>query len=236
MVCYMAQGSPFGHLRLDPSTKIPPPGPPPGTPPAPPPGTPPAPPPGTPRGIPRGIAHAPARARERAIPPGVSENEYNLPKSGSLEAELPRLLGLPEELVSWAIAHLESRQVFNRDAQGIIYCRRMVRWASEREARKRRALEAYKRSRSGNGNPGRNRPPGTPHAPPPGTPPGIPPGTPHGGARGTASAPPPGIPGAPPLSLALDKYPTPQPPPRKRGGGANTEHVAQLIRERSKHA
>ena len=225
MVCYMAQGTPFGHLRLAPGQKPGPPGRPPGGASGIPPGTPP------------GGARARARAKDHALPPGGLQIEYNLPPSGSLERELPRLLGQPEDLVRWAIAHLENRQVFSRDRDGIIYCRRMVRWAQEREDRKRRALEAYQRRQSGAKNGGQQRAPGGSRATPPGGASGIPPGTPPGGPRAVATAGPGGTPGGAPLSLALSsKNPTPSPPPRKRGVGTNADHVAQLIRQRSKHA
>lgn len=217
MVCYMAQGSPFGHLRLDPAKT------------APPPGRPPA----LASGIPPGTPPARARAGARGVPGGVLQIEYNLPKSGSLEHELPRMLGLPANLVEWALAHLENRQVFSRTREGIIYCRRMVRWAEEREARKRRATEAYqRRQRNGqNGPPGQAR--SSAPAPPPGRAGGTPPGTPPGRPRGLAAAPPPGTPTGPPNTLALDTTnPTPLPPPRKRGVGADRERTAELIEQR----
>ena len=221
MVCYMAQGTPFGHLRLAPGQKPAPQGQPPG-------GASGIPPGGAP-----GTAVAKARARERAAPPGGLQIEYNLPSSGSLERELPRLLGQPEDLVRWAIAHLENRQVFSRDRDGIIFCRRMVRWAKEREDRKQRALQAYQRRQNGPRNTSQTRTPGGTRGIPPGTPPAPAPAPPDA----PPDAPPAGVPGGRPLSLALDnKNPTPQPPPRKRGVGVNTDHVAQLIKERTKRA
>lgn len=225
MVCYMAQGTPFGHLRLAPGQKPAPPGRPPG-------GASGIPPGGAP-----GTPAARARARERATPPGGLQIEYNLPPSGSLERELPRLLGQPEDLVRWAIAHLENRQVFSRDRDGIIFCRRMVRWAKEREDRKQRALEAYQRRQNGARNTGQPRAPGGMRGTAPGGAPAPPPGTPPGGPHGQADATAPGVPGGRPLTLSLSsKDPTPQPPPRKRGVGVNPEHVEQLVRERTRRA
>ena len=221
MVCFMAQGSPFGFLKLAPGS--PPPGPPPATA------------SGVPGGIPRGVPPARPRVREHGVPGGVTKPAYNLPASGSLEPELPQLLGLPEDLVRWAIAHLESRHVFSRDPAGVIYCRRMKRWAEEREARARRGREAYERARKKRGNgtpataPGGSRAPAS--APPPGTPPGIPPGTPPA----IAPVPVRGISGGPPNTNTKDKKDHPPLPPLRKRSGGSTDAAVQMMRARSKN-
>jgi hypothetical protein len=224
MVCYMAQGSPFGYLRLNTGS-------------APPPGPPPA----TANGVPPGTPHAGPRGKASAVPSGhnAPPRPKRVPVSapGDLEPELPRLLGLPEDLVRWAIQHLEHRGVFNRDEAGVIYCRRMVRWADARELRKRRAQDAYRR-RYPTGKQTAKKPPASqPPATASGIPLGTPPAPPHAVATGTANARASAIPPGSPLTLTppIRKETPPLPPllqKRKRGGAA----AADLIRARGKHA
>jgi hypothetical protein len=220
MVCYMAQGQPFGYLKLN-------------TGPTPPPGPPPA----TASGVPSGIPPGRARGRASGVPSG--HNNPPRPKRvqvsvpGDLEPELPHLLGLPDDLVRWAIQHLEHRGVFNRDESGIIYCRRMVRWADARELRKRRAQDAYRR-RYPSGKPSGKKPAAAPASGQPGgVPSGIPPGTANGLARGQATAGASGVPPGAPLSLTPPKRKNPPSIPPSKRGGSQTD-FAQFARSKDK--
>jgi hypothetical protein len=224
MVCYMAQGEPFGYLRLKHTGLTPPPGPP----------------PATANGVPSGVPPGGARARASAVASGHARppRPARVPVSaaGDLEPELPHLLGLPEELVRWAIQHLEHRGVFNRDEHGIIFCRRMVRWADARELRKRRAQDAYRR-RYPNGKAAGKKPPSTElDASPGAVASGVPPGIAPGGPRAPAAARASGVPGGSPLTLSppIRKNP-PNPPFGKPPKGGNRD-AASLIRARGKHA
>lgn len=228
MFCLMAQGSPFGHLRIEPGTKESP-----------------EPPPGArPGGVPSGGPHT----RPRGVPGGGVRGDttppmsgvWKLSKNGSLEPELFRLIGQPEDVTRWAIEHLESRGVFSRTADGIIFSRRMVRQAEERAARVKRAQEAYKRRQQRERSQSSSPPSAPGVARPGGTGRSGPSGTAHGGPRGvpTATAParpngtPRGVPTGAPLPPPTTNTPTPT-PPRKRGGPQiDQAAVADRIRRR----
>lgn len=223
MVCYMAQGSPFGYLRLDPGStdydlKTP--------------AEADAPAPGGPRaragGVPGVTPRGGARARAGGVPGASAQTAYTLPPNGSIEQELPRLLGHSESLVRWAIRQLEQRQVFSRDKHGVIFCRRMVRWSEEREARQKRAHEAYRRRHGADPkHPGRKasaRANGVPG----GTPGAIAGGVPGGGASARAR----GVPSGAPLSLSTSNNPTPHPLPASGKGEHGADPVADKIARR----
>lgn len=223
MVCLMAQGKPFGHLRIDPGSPAPEP-----------------PPSAGPNGIPLGTPRGAARGRARGVPGGGVRGDttppaggvWSLPKSGSLEPELHHLIGQDRELTKWAVQHLESRNVFSRTADKIIFSRRMVRVAKEKEARVKRAQEAYARRQKRQS----QQPAPTPIGAPGGRAPGQGTGTPSGGARGTpsglaragANGAPRGIPTGPPLPPPTTTH-TPPDPPRKRVG-PNKAAIAEQVR------
>jgi hypothetical protein len=227
MVCIMAQGKPFGHLRIDPGSPAPDP-----------------PPSAGPSGIASGTPHGGARGIPRGgvrgdTTPPVSAL-WNLPKNGSLEAELHHLIGKDAELTKWAVQHLESRNVFSRTPQGIIFSRRMVRVAEEKAARVKRAQEAWARrqKRMGGGAPASagGATSARVSASASGTPRGGASGTPHGGARGGANGLARGVPGARPLPPPTTTH-TPPDPPRKRVGPpkpGGLTRAAELIRQREK--
>lgn len=228
MVCLMAQGKPFGYLRIEPGKPV---GPPPAS--------------ATPMALARGnatahaiapgtpLAHARGKAAARdtatAPAPGLLPqiDPHLLPTTGSLEAELHSLIGQPPDLTRWAIDHLESRGVFSRDDKGVIYSRRMVRWAKAREERSKRARESSPWSKKPGGAGGRGKPGGkaggggnaTAHA--------IAPGTPH--ARADARAH--GTPLARPSTTSTSITP-PRPLPASGKGHVDQAAVAEQIRRR----
>ncbi len=186
MLCWMAQGEPYGHLR-----ELPPPV---------------APPAATPRARPRGGASGGASGippgtppgLAHGVPPGLELSQISPGPDGSLEPCLPTLVGMSSALVEWSIKDLESHRVFSRTPTGVIYSRRMVRDAEKHTERVRKATEAYNRRQ--------RKTPGAGQRPPAaasgrargaanggasgganGTPPGTPPGTARGAANGGAS-------------------------------------------------
>lgn len=228
MVCLMAQGKPFGYLRIEPGKPV---GPPPAT----------ATPPALARAnaiasaIASGTAHAQARGKAHARDvatahaPGLlpQVDPHTLPATGSLEDELHSLIGQPADLTRWAIDHLESRGVFSRDASGVIYSRRMVRWAKAREERSKRARESSPWSKKSSGAGGRGKPGGRPDARASAIASAIPPGTAHARANGGAAA----TPLARPIPTSTSITP-PRPLPASGKGQVNTAVVAEQIRRR----
>lgn len=224
MVCLMAQGKPFGYLRIEPSTAGDP-GPAPAnvTPYA----TPTTQPPSRPSGVPSGTPTTRPSARASGVPGGEMKRDVVVSKSGSLEADLARLISQPEDLVRWAIQHLESNGVFSRDSSGVIYSRRMVRWFKLREERTLRAKLAYQKRMKEKGleAPGR--------ALKSGVAPGTPVAIPNSAAVGTPSGAPDG--GANTKATTKDKTP-PLTPPRSagRGTGGLVPIAERIERSRTK--
>jgi len=220
MVCLMAQGAPFGHLRIEPGSKkiiSQPKG-------ANPQGEPTGEPIGGPIGQPTG---GPRRKKEATLSlefqGGLSRNEFRLSESGSLEGDLARIIGQPPDLVEWALAHLEHRGVFSRTEAGIIFCRRMVNDEKRRAQQAKYAKEGYeKRQREKAGQPvsqPRNRG-GKPTGEPIGGPTGGPIGQPRPNGKTTN-----------PNTNTRIKTPTPQ-PPAPRGRGLSDEQIEQAVKDR----
>lgn len=239
MQCLMAQGQPYGHLKLEPpkmgskerqQAESPPPDRPPAQAPARPGGTPHAPP------------HAPPRAGALATPGGLAQTAYNLVANGNLEPMLDRLLGEPPEMTRWAIAHLEAHGVFSRTAEGIIYSRRMVRDHERHENRVKRALHAYQRRAADRHKSRKTPPPGPPPGGPNGTPDAPPLAPPPGGPSARADARAGGVPGGPSYNQnqILKEHPPVVPPhggtPRPAAGAQpkTTRHAALVDQVRQR--
>jgi hypothetical protein len=221
MVCLMAQGSPFGHLRIEPGENklfLQPKN-------ANPQGEPIGGPIGGPIGQPIG---GPTKKRQATLSlefeGGLSRNEFRLSSTGSLEADLARIIRQPPDLVAWALAHLEHRGVFSRTDQGIIYCRRMVNDEKRRAQQAKYAKEGYeKRQRdkaTGKAPEGRSQSRshiGGPIGEPIGGPIGQP--RPNGKTTNTNTNP------------KYKRTPTPQ-PPAPRGRGLSDEQIEQAVKQR----
>jgi hypothetical protein len=207
--CWMGQGEPYGHLRIEPVPYV--------------------------SASPHGRAHARGNGGPDGIPFGPPDGtphgllQTMTPpgKDGSLEPCLPALLGQPKQVVEWAIADLEAHRVFSRTATGVIFCRRMVRDQLKHDVRVQNALEAYKKrvrrhdSKVGMGNQGAEKshrsataPPngtdsGAPNGIPSGVPPAPPHAPPHAPASGTPHAPPNGTAQIPEPDILRRTPPTP---------------------------
>ena len=217
MLAIMAQGEPFGHLRLHPVAVRPP-----------------ARPPARPGGVPGGIPSAPASTGPSGLVSGDLHARYTLPESGSLEHIIYARLGITKEEAAWSIEHLERHGVFSRTPEGVIYCRRMVRDEQKHAERVRRAVQAYERRArkekreqpsSGTSAPPNARPSGTPR----GTPPARPLARP--GARPPARAS--GVPGGPPITTTSNPRHPPHPPSLREGGlSPELAQAAELLKRK----
>ena len=234
MQAIMAQGEPYGHLRMEPRKAAP----------SPPPaanggggakGS--ARPHGGAGGVPGGIAPALPGGGAGGGAHGGLETRYTLPKSGSLEHLIFSRCGVTQEQMEWVIEHLEEHGVFSRDEAGIIYSRRMVRELkdhTQRVERATRAREAYERRRAKNPpDPGGGKHPqkrgnGVDLAAQSGGVGGRPPGTPRGGPPAIAG----GVPGGPPIPITRTTNTEPPDPPfakpRRKGAQAQTRHEREL--------
>ena len=250
MLCVMAQGEPYGYLRIQsgPAGSA---GPPPldipaAEPPAPapngPPDTAPGGPLGTPLGTPPGGPSAPAHGTPPGLPPGgpngLDADPYDIPPNGSLEGVIHRYIPYTPQVCKWAIEHLGAHGVYSRNRDGIIFSRRMVRDAEQHKARVRRSKEALEKKRRTQTNrehaqaqpppPGGpdGTPPGGPNARPPGgpdaRPPGGPPARPGATPTSRPDGPPPGGPHIHNQSKTLNPTPHPSPNASRQGRGAST--------------
>lgn len=234
MQAIMAQGEPYGHLRMEPRKATP----------SPPPAAsggggarPHARPSGGAGGVPSGIAPALPRGGAGGGAHGGLETRYTLPKSGSLEHLIFSRCGVTQEQMEWVIEHLEEHGVFSRDDHGIIYSRRMVRELREHTQRVERATRArlaYERRRAKlPPDPGSGKPP-VKSGKPLGN--GVDRTRPHGGAGGVPGGGPHaiagGVPGGPPIPITRTTTTEPPDPPfakpRRKGAQAQARHEREL--------
>jgi len=212
MVCYMAQGQPFGVLRSSLSLKdlaysvL-----------------------GPPTVLPTAVPHGgPPRRTPTAVPPADPHGPYTVSRDGDrdgdLEPDLHIIVGKTPAEVKRLIGELESKNVFSRSTEGFIYCRRMVRDRIKRELGKYRAKKQKRgdggqftktkgqldHSETGYGVNDSRTPPPSP--------------------RRTPTAAPTAVPTLPNLPLSTE--PHPQPPPRRGRGLEPAAQLTDRIRER----
>jgi len=225
MVCLMAQGSPFGHLRIEPGVNKLFSQPRAANPQGPPTGEPTGGPIGGPIGYPTG---GPTRKKQATLSlefeGGLSEKQFRLSDSGSLEPDLARIIGQPPDLVAWSLAHLEHRGVFSRTAEGIIYCRRMVNDDKRRAQQAKYAKDGYEkrqREKSAAGTPEVRSQPRSQRGGPIGGPIREPIGEPRPNGKTTNTN----------TNSKFLRTPTPQ-PPAPRGRGLSDEQIEQAVKQR----
>lgn len=218
MLCLMAQGEPYGHLRLEPhggrqtakkgaDSRAR----------------------GQARaaagGTPSGTPHAPANGIPDGLAAGGAHTAYTVPVNGSLEFLLARISGVSEEEAAWSLAHLEEHNVYSRTPDGIIYSRRMVRDHAAHSARVERARTAYNRRQKKNQRKAKTETDGTADGAADGGASGTPSGTAHGRARAPASGTPHG-----PVrsrSIGSNKNPPNPPSPKRKGEPTQSRRKAK---------
>lgn len=153
---------------------------------------------GPPDGVPGAIPTAGPGALPGAQYNDIVSGLFVLPANGAIEGLLPVMLGLPPELLEWSIDQLESRSIFLRGRDGILYYPPIVEAEEKHLQRVKKAKDAYMRRTT------QATPISVPYSPLAQSPPagqsstivdqdGVPSGVPHTPPGAPVGAPPDGV-------------------------------------------